>query len=286
MYGQREAGVDDVLDQHDVAAEHVEVEVLDDPHPAGLRRVGGDGEEVDLGHDPQVPDQVGEERHRALEDRDQHDVVVVGGRDLAGQALARPPAARRPMRAFTASRGPATPWSPAGAWRSSAAGSLPQSAELAQRLDGLGVGLGVALLEHRHHDLLEEAGLAFGGVLVHAQVAGLDAEAHEAGRQVRHHERVLVVVDGAPHGAAREDPVALELGQPVDREARWPAQLLDREVDAGNAGRPARRRVAMADVAGAGDPAGEAWPRRRGGSAPDADGERRARRPRRTRAGP
>ena len=56
-----ETGVDDVLDQHDVAAGDVDVEVLDDADPAGARRVAGDGEEVDLRDDRELADQVGEE---------------------------------------------------------------------------------------------------------------------------------------------------------------------------------------------------------------------------------
>ena len=59
--GAGEAGVDDVLHQDHVAAVHVVVEVLHDPHPARALGVGGDAQEVDLAGDRHLACQVGEE---------------------------------------------------------------------------------------------------------------------------------------------------------------------------------------------------------------------------------
>src|SRR3954469_8105666 len=57
--------------------------------------------------------------------------------------------------------------------------ALAETGQLAKVRDGLAACVGVALLHERQHDLLEERGLALGTDLVHAQVAGLDAEPHE-----------------------------------------------------------------------------------------------------------
>src|SRR3954454_11344572 len=83
---QREAGVDDVLDDQDVAALDRRVEVLEDPNdPAGvrLRAVAGDRHEVDLDRDLDLAHQVAEEEHGALEHPDEQQVaVLVVARDL------------------------------------------------------------------------------------------------------------------------------------------------------------------------------------------------------------
>ena len=66
--GEREPGVDDVLDEHDVAAGDVDVEVLDEPHPAAVRaRTRRRRGSRPSGHVVSVPDEVGEEGHAALQ---------------------------------------------------------------------------------------------------------------------------------------------------------------------------------------------------------------------------
>ena len=87
----REAGVDEILDEDDVAAAQIEVDVVEDADPPGVGRVAGDGDEVD-GHldRRQRARQVGEEDQRALQHAHEHDAVGMVGRDLgrdAGDAL-------------------------------------------------------------------------------------------------------------------------------------------------------------------------------------------------------
>ncbi len=82
---QREARVHDVLDQQDIAALELVVEVLEDAHDArGLRgrAVGGDGHEVELERQPDVPREVGHHHEGALEDPDEQQLAAgVVGRD-------------------------------------------------------------------------------------------------------------------------------------------------------------------------------------------------------------
>src|SRR4051812_4532183 len=99
-----------------------------------------------------------------------------------------------------------------------AAKALAQAGQLGERLAGLASGVGIALFQHGHDDLLEEAGLSLGGRLVHAQVPGLDAELHEPGGDMGRRQGVVVVVGRAPDGAADDDPVALELFEVVGLE--------------------------------------------------------------------
>ena len=78
--GERQAGVDDVLDDDDVAAVEGEVEVLDHLHFAGRGRALGvarDGHEVERDVAGDVPGEVGEEDERPFEDRDDVQVVRV-----------------------------------------------------------------------------------------------------------------------------------------------------------------------------------------------------------------
>ena len=86
-----EAGVQDVLDQDDVAALDGVVDVLDELDCAGGdagAAVAGDGDEVECVVDRDGAREIGEEDGRALEHADQNDgqagllVLVVGG-DLA-----------------------------------------------------------------------------------------------------------------------------------------------------------------------------------------------------------
>src|SRR5436190_2573361 len=81
---EREAGVDDVLDDEHVAAFDVDVEVLedpDDPGRIGRGAVARDLHEVDLALHREMAHQVGHEEDGALEDADQEQVaaLVVGG---------------------------------------------------------------------------------------------------------------------------------------------------------------------------------------------------------------
>ena len=82
--GERQARVDDVLDDEDVAALERRVEVLEDAHDAG--GVGGgavarDRHEVHLAGHPELAHQVGDEEDRAFEDADEEQLLacVVGG---------------------------------------------------------------------------------------------------------------------------------------------------------------------------------------------------------------
>jgi len=84
--GERESGVDDVLDQHHVPPVDVGLEVMDDAHTPGLGGVGRDGEEVDLDRRRHGPHQVGEEEHAPFEHRGEQDAGGVVGRQLGGQS--------------------------------------------------------------------------------------------------------------------------------------------------------------------------------------------------------
>ena len=78
--GQRQPGVDDVLDDQHVAVVDVAVEVLEDPHHARRRRrraVGADRHELQLRGQRDRPGQVGDEHDRALEHGDQQQVLAV-----------------------------------------------------------------------------------------------------------------------------------------------------------------------------------------------------------------
>src|SRR5262249_25947473 len=66
--GDREPGVNDVLDQHDISPADVHLKVLDDSDPSRALLVGGDGEEVDLDRNAHGSDQIGKKGHTALED--------------------------------------------------------------------------------------------------------------------------------------------------------------------------------------------------------------------------
>src|SRR3954453_20888554 len=71
---QRQARVDDVLDDQDVAARDRAVEVLEDPHHArgvGRGAVGRHRHEVDLARDLDVAHEIGEEEDGTLEHADQ-----------------------------------------------------------------------------------------------------------------------------------------------------------------------------------------------------------------------
>src|SRR3954454_6426792 len=89
--------------------------------------------------------------------------------------------------------------------------SLAQSGELRECVQRLLAGLRVSLLHPRQDDLLEETGLPLGRVLVHAQVAGLHAEALETGAQVGDYQGLLVVVHGVTDLAAVEQPEPLQV---------------------------------------------------------------------------
>src|SRR5581483_9047056 len=107
---------------------------------------------------------------------------------------------------------------------------LTQPCQLAEGLDRLAARLRVPLLQQGHDDLLEEAGLAVGRALVHAQVARLHAEAQESRGQLCHPPGLTVVVAGAAHRLAGEQAVLLQLGEPAHRELDGLGQLLDGEV--------------------------------------------------------
>src|SRR6266542_4922411 len=78
--GERQAGVDDVLQHEDVAVLDVDVEVLEDPDdPGGVasRAVARDRHEVDLARERDMAHEVGHEEDRALEDSDEQEVLAL-----------------------------------------------------------------------------------------------------------------------------------------------------------------------------------------------------------------
>ena len=86
---ERQAGVDDVLDEQDVEAGERDRRVLEQPHPrvaAGRGvAVAGQLDEVDLVRDWDRPGKVGEEDEARLQQRDEQQVAVgVVLRDLRG----------------------------------------------------------------------------------------------------------------------------------------------------------------------------------------------------------
>ena len=83
--GERQAGVDDVLDDDDVAAVERGVEVLEQPHLAGRGRAFGvarDGHEIERDVAGHVAHQVRQKDERALEHGDHVQVVGEVGADL------------------------------------------------------------------------------------------------------------------------------------------------------------------------------------------------------------
>ena len=107
--GQRQAGVDDVLEHQHVLVGDVAVEVLEDPHDAGGaggRAVGGDGHELHLRGQLQGAREVAHEQHGALEDADQQDLP-------AGVVRRRSASASSPILAWICSSLSST-WSMSG----------------------------------------------------------------------------------------------------------------------------------------------------------------------------
>ena len=103
---ERQAAVDDVLDDQHVAALELGVEVLDDAHHARRLRgaaVGGHGHEVDVDRQGDGPAEVAHEEHGALEHGDQQRRLRRRSRRVICRAELghpRPPGARRrPARA-------------------------------------------------------------------------------------------------------------------------------------------------------------------------------------------
>ncbi|MNW59131.1 hypothetical protein D3C74_370310 [compost metagenome] len=92
---EREARVDDVLDDEHVAPREVGVEVLEDAHDArglGARAVGRDGHPVHLDVVVQAAGEVGHDHDRSLEDAHEEQVLArVVAVDLLGE-LVQPPA--------------------------------------------------------------------------------------------------------------------------------------------------------------------------------------------------
>ncbi len=103
--------------------------------------------------------------------------LLAGTRSRVGAPRAPAAARRRSSR-----RGHPLSRSPQRRAQQRAPELLPQPGQVVGRLGGPGAGLGIALADHGDDDLFDEARLALGGVLVEAQVAGLDAEGGEAWR--------------------------------------------------------------------------------------------------------
>ena len=106
-------------------------------------------------------------------------------------------------------------------------------------------GLRVALAQHRHDELLVEAGLALDRRPPRPQVAGVDAGAQEAAGGGGDLDRLVAVQVAAR--ALRDDAVLLELGELVRGHRRHRAQLVAVDEHAGQqAGRRARWSAAAA----------------------------------------
>ena len=84
--GGGQAGVDDVLDDHGVAARDIEVEVLHQPDTARVGRIGRNGQEVDVHRHCHSSDQIGQEGHATPQHTYEHNTVWVARRHLAGDA--------------------------------------------------------------------------------------------------------------------------------------------------------------------------------------------------------
>ena len=85
---QREAGVDDVLDDDDVAALERRVEILEEPHLAGAARPFGVArrrEKVERHLAGHVAYEIGQEDERALQDGNQVEAVREVAADVAGE---------------------------------------------------------------------------------------------------------------------------------------------------------------------------------------------------------
>ena len=77
---QRDAAVENVLNENDVAALDVLIQILVDLHGAGGRglvAVGRHGHEIDRARDGHAAHQVGHKHHRALEDGHQNKVLAL-----------------------------------------------------------------------------------------------------------------------------------------------------------------------------------------------------------------
>ena len=86
--GERQPGVDDVLDDQHVLAVERRVQVLQQPDFTGTRRplrVAGHGHEVHRDAAVHEADQVRHEHERALQHRDDVQILRVVGPDLGGQ---------------------------------------------------------------------------------------------------------------------------------------------------------------------------------------------------------
>jgi len=85
--------------------------------------------------------------------------------------------------------------------------------EAAIMATALDMGLGIPLPDQWGDDLLDEAGLSIGGVLVEAQVAGLDAVGGESGGHDRDGQGLLVEVLDPGHALRMQQAVLLELAE-------------------------------------------------------------------------
>ena len=73
-----------------------------------------------------------------------------------------------------------------------------------------------------HHHLLHEPRLPFGRDLVHAEVAGLDAEAEERPQHLARDDQGVAVVEGVTgHRVPGEQPVPGELVEVGGRPGHW-----------------------------------------------------------------
>ena len=102
------------------------------------------------------------------------------------------------------------------------------AAQVVERLDRLAPAVGIARLERRGEDLLEQRGLAVGGGPEDAQVAAADAELRELGRGLDDLPLGLVVERVAALALAVDDPVVLELLDELRRRAGVGQHLRER----------------------------------------------------------
>ena len=220
---EREPGVDEILDEDDVAPFDLDREVLEDAHPPGVGRVARDRQEVDDNGNALVrarAREIRQEEQRALQHADEHDAVGVVGADLGGEP-------RRPVRRDRRGRGGFAGGAGRGRRHSvsdSRDGPVQEHAAQCTTLSGqvgevrleAGVRDRVPLAEKGQEHLCEQRGLPLGEVLVHLDVARLDAVAEEPGRRPRRRQCLQVVDRAHPLALDRHDePVRLELVEPA-----------------------------------------------------------------------
>ncbi len=99
--GERAAGFQNVVDEEDVAAAHIGLDVAHDPHAAGrlgALAIARQSEKLDFGLQPgarQRANEIGREDETALEDGNDDEIPIAGFGDLARECAVTPVDCRR-----------------------------------------------------------------------------------------------------------------------------------------------------------------------------------------------